>query len=160
MNPILESVAEFLRSKQLRFSVGEGGTPLVFFLAGNRLAWSCEVTANQDGTMVTFLARIPVRVPEARRAACAEQVTRLNFGRRQGAFHLDARDGELLFCISNLLPAPEVPDPVVEALLGLTYAAMEQEAFRLLRLAWGSPPPPATPEGPRPPAQGNRLELN
>jgi hypothetical protein len=45
-------------------------------------------------------------------------LARLNYGKRQGAFHLDLRDGEILFCISCVLTAGIASEETLDSLFG------------------------------------------
>ena len=91
----------------------------------------------KDGTIITLLSRVAVKVPPAKRGACAKLVARLNYGKRQGAFHLDFRDGEVLFCISSSLTAGIAPEETLDSLFGTTFSAMNDYAPKIFKLVYG-----------------------
>jgi len=52
--------------------------------------------AVDDGPLTVFICvRIPIVMPEPRRAEAAEAINRANFGMRLGRFELDYRDGDV-----------------------------------------------------------------
>jgi len=137
MNSILQATTDFLKSKKFQPAFTEDGNTLVLRCTGEHVFWTTEVDTSEDGSIITLLARVPARVPPAKRPACAKLLARINYGRRHGAFHLDARDGEVLFCISNVLSAGIAPEETLETLFGATYSAMEDTALEILKLAYG-----------------------
>ncbi len=136
MNSILQETSDFLKSKKLQPAFTEEGNSLVLRCTGEHLFWTTEVDTSEDASIITLLARVPVKVPLAKRPACAKLLARLNYGRRHGAFHLDVRDGEVLFCISNVLNAGMAPEENLETLFGATYSAMDDTALEILKLIY------------------------
>jgi hypothetical protein len=100
------------------------------------------VDTSKDGTIITLLTRVPAKVPPAKRGVCAKLLARLNYGKRQGAFHLDLHDGEVLFCISNTLTASIAPEEMLDSLFGTTFSAMNEHAPEILKLVYGRAPAP------------------
>jgi hypothetical protein len=137
MNPLLQTVAELLKSKQFRFSITDDGRELCFGCTGENLVWSTLVNTDEEASLVTFLSRLPVRIPPAARAACASLLARLNYGRRCGAFHMDLNDGDVLFCISHIVAGQEITAAVMDGLMGMTYGAMDGGATEVLKLVYG-----------------------
>ena len=137
MNPILQTVADFLKSKQFHYGIMDDGEALCLPCTGEKLVWSTLVTTDEEASLVTLLSRIPVRVPAATRGACATLLARLNYGRRCGAFHMDFSDGEVLFCLTHIVAGQEVTVAVMDALMGTTYGAMDGGATEVLNLVYG-----------------------
>jgi len=139
MNSILQATADLLKARKFSPAFPEDGNTLVVRCSGEHLFWTTEVDTSDDATIITLLTRLPVKVPPAKRAACAKLLARLNFGKRQGAFHLDLRDGEVLYCISNVLTAGIAPEETLDALFGTTFSAMNQGAPEIIKLVYGRP---------------------
>lgn len=137
MNPTIQSVADLLKAKEFRHGITDDGEALCFGWMGEKLSWSTLVSSNEEESVVTFLSRVPVIVPAAKRGACAKLLARLNYGRRCGAFHMDLNDGEVLFCISRIVANQEITEAVVDALMGMTYGAMDDRAPEVLKLVYG-----------------------
>ncbi len=136
MNSILQETSDFLKSKKLQPAFTEEGNTLVLRCTGEHLFWTTEVDTSEDGSIITLLARVPAKVPPVKRPACAKLLARLNYGRRHGAFHLDLRDGEALFCISNVLSSEITPEETLETLFGAAYSAMDDTALEILKLIY------------------------
>lgn len=140
MNTILQATADLLTSRKLRPAFTEDGNILLVRCCGEDLFWTTAVDTSSDATIVTLLSRVPVKVPPARRGACARLLARLNFGNRQGAFHLDLRDGEVLFCISSNLTAGIASEETLDSLFCSTFAAMNSHAPEIFKLVYGRAP--------------------
>jgi len=137
MNTILQATADLLKSKKFQPAFTEDGDTLVVRCQSEQLFWTTEVDTCKDGTIITLLTRVPVKIPPAQRGACAKLVARLNYGKRQGAFHLDLRDGEVLFCISSSLTAGIAPEETLDSLFGTTFSAMNEHAPEIFKLVYG-----------------------
>src|SRR5512137_1010013 len=137
MNAILQATADLLKSKKFQPTFTEDGDILLVRCCGESLFWTTTVDTDKDGTIVTLLSRVAVKVPPAKRGACAKLLARFNYGKRQGAFHLDLRDGEVLFCISNVLTAGIVPEETLDSLFGTTFSAMNEHAPEIFKLVYG-----------------------
>ena len=137
MNSILQATADLLKSRKFQPAFTEDGDILLVRCCGEQLFWTTAVDASKDSTIVTLLSRVPVKVPPAKRGACAKLLARMNYGKRQGAFHLDLRDGEVLFCISNTLTAGIAPEETLDSLFGTTFSAMNEHAPEVFKLVYG-----------------------
>jgi len=142
MNSILQATSDLLKSRKFQPALTEDGDTLLVRCCGEQLFWTTAVDSCKDGTIITLISRVPVKVPPAKRGACAKLLARLNYGKRQGAFHLDLRDGEVLFCISNVLTAGIAPEDTLDALFGTTFSAMNEHAPEIIKLVFGRAPAP------------------
>ena len=142
MNSILQATAELLKSRKFQPAFTEDGDTLLVRCCGEQLFWTTAVDTSKDATIITLLSRVSVKVPPAKRGACAKLLARLNYGKRQGAFHLDLRDGEVLFCISNVLSAGIAPEETLDSLFGTTFSAMNEHAPEIIKLVYGRAPVP------------------
>ena len=70
----------------LRLSFTDGDTGL---------SWTCVAYAYDDEDLLVFFSVAPDDVPEDRRAAVAEYLTRANYGLPLGNFEMDWSDGEV-----------------------------------------------------------------
>ncbi len=142
MNSVLQATSDLLISRKMQPAFTEDGNMLFVNCSGEQHFWTTIVDTSDDNTIITLLSRVPVKVPAAKRAACAKLVARFNYGKRHGAFHLDFRDGEVLFCISNVLTAGIAPEETLDALFGATYCAMNEHAPEVFKLVYGRGPVP------------------
>ena len=151
MNSILQATSDLLKSRKFHPAFTEDGETLLVRCAGEQLFWTTAVDTSKDATIITLLSRVPVKVPPAKRAACAKLLARFNYGKRHGAFHIDLRDGEVLFCISNVLTAGIAPEETLDSLFGTTFSAMNEHASEIFKLVYGrNPAPDSEPAAPTP----------
>jgi hypothetical protein len=137
MNSILEAAAEFLRSEELRYGVADDGQTLFVGFTGANFYWNAAISTDSCGNVLSVISRFPLIVPASRRPACCSLLACLNYGRRLGSFHLDLRDGEILFCISSIIGECAPGSATLRALIGTTFAAMEEGGARILELLCG-----------------------
>jgi hypothetical protein len=138
MNSILQAAADLLKSRDLQPAFTEDGDLLIVRCGGEHLSWTTSIDTCKNGSVVTLLSRVAVIVPPAKRGACAKLLARLNYGKRLGAFHLDLRDGEVLYCISNVITADILPEETLDTLMRLTFAAMNERAPEVFSLVYGN----------------------
>lgn len=138
MNSVIQKTADFLKSHKFEPATTEDGTALFVRCTGQRLNWTTTVDTNNDETIVSLLSKIPVKVPLARRGDCAKLIARLNYGKRLGAFHLDFRDGEVIYCISGTLTPGIGTEDIIDTLLGSTFNVMDKMAPEILKLIFKS----------------------
>ncbi len=140
MNTILQATADLLKTRKFQPAFTEDGEMLLVRCCGEHLFWTTAVDTSKDGTIITLLSRVPVKVPPAKRGAGAKLLARLNYGKRQGALQLDLRDGEVLFCISNTLTAGIAPEETIDSLFGATFSAMNEHGPEIFKLVYGRAP--------------------
>ena len=141
MNTILQAAADFLKSKKFQPAFTEDGEILIVRCSGKHLFWTTVVDTSGDGIIVTLLSRVAVKVPPAKRAACARLLARTNYGKRLGAFHLDLNDGEVLYCVSATFSAGIFDQETFDRLFGTTFSAMDENAPQIHKLVYGTPQP-------------------
>jgi hypothetical protein len=155
MNSILQATADLLKSRKFQPAFTEDGEILLVRCCGEHLFWTTVVDTSKDGTIVTLLSRVAVKVPAAKRGACAKLLARFNYGKRQGTFHLDLSDGEVLYCISSNFTAGIAAEETLDTLFGATFSAMNEHAPDICKLVYVRTPALDS-EPARPPAKRDR----
>lgn len=130
----LQSLADFLKSKKFHYALTEDGEAVVAVVVGDLWRWTIRCTVDQEATILTLVSYLPANIPEAQRGACARLIARLNYGKRLGAFHLDQKDGEVTYCISNILDSEPVPEEVLDRMLWTSYSMVNEHTSEVLRL--------------------------
>jgi hypothetical protein len=82
--------------------------------------------------------RPPSGAPAAAVPSDPNQLARLNQGRRQGAFHLDLKDGAVTVLRLKPCCGEAIPNEVLEGLLGFTFTVMEEHASKIFKLIYSS----------------------
>jgi hypothetical protein len=96
MNKILTSLIGFLEAQSIGYDADKEAQRVRLGIEGANLRWRCLACEDDSGRFV-FVSLIPIKVPEARRPACAELLCRINARVGPGHFDLDFNDGELAF---------------------------------------------------------------
>ncbi len=107
---------------------------------GSWLLWA-EVQEAEDWRAVTVFSLAPVVVPEARRLAVCELLTRINDGRRFGTFDMDMADGQVL-CKTGLNMADgAMTKKMFEGILYMNLSLMNDMLAALMAVAFGGADP-------------------
>ncbi|MCU0512846.1 MAG: YbjN domain-containing protein [Anaerolineae bacterium] len=94
---IFDAVVEFFEADDWKFQWLEGMTVLSMGFAGKNGKWVCYAQAREPQQQFVFYSVLPVNVPEAKRPALAEFITRANYGMIIGNFEMDFEDGEIRY---------------------------------------------------------------
>lgn len=111
MPSLLDTLEAFFIHEDWEYQRLERREVLRLGFTGDHGHWSCFAQAREDQRQVVFYSICPLRVPEAKRTAMAEFLTRANYGLIVGNFELDFDDGEVRYKTSldvedaELLPA-------------------------------------------------------
>ncbi|AFZ10969.1 protein of unknown function DUF1790 (plasmid) [Oscillatoria nigro-viridis PCC 7112] len=94
---ILSALIEFFASDDWPFVKIDGEPVLRALFAGKNGKWTCYAKARTEKTQFVFYSICPVSVPESKRLAIAEFITRANYGTIIGNFELDFATGEIRY---------------------------------------------------------------
>ncbi len=86
----------FAENEWLASRLGEEPVLQLAFQGSNG-RWLCFAQAREEMRQVVFYSVAPVQVPEDKRMAVAEFITRANYGLILGNFEMDFGDGELRY---------------------------------------------------------------
>jgi hypothetical protein len=124
-NSLLENVKKVFVESGWGFSSLEGTPALLSELSGPLGTWPLCVQVVEEADLVIFYSICPVKVPEARRFAVAELLTRANYGSSLGSFEMDLDDGEVRCKVVHLVAADGLDADVVERLIRVNGRVME-----------------------------------
>lgn len=152
--PLLTVVREALAGREVEHTVDEGedGAPasISFSLRGEHTAYDFLATVDEALDLVVCCARIPSRVPDTRRGAVCELLTRINYALRIGNFEMDLRDGELLFRTAIDVEGGTLTTAMVDSLVGTGFFTADRYFPAIMRVVYGGASPEealAEPEG-------------
>lgn len=98
MSAMLDLAEKYFISCAWRHSRVDGRRDLIELVFDNpRAKWKSYAKINGDDRAFLFYSVCAVDVPEERRPAVAELITRINFGLVSGNFEMDWADGEVRF---------------------------------------------------------------
>ena len=100
---VLDQVVEFLKQANMVHFARPGDSAIETGFRGENNSFRIRIVVDDRPLTVVICVRIPIVIPEARRAEAAEAINRANFGLRLGRFEMDYRDGDLNFVATILL---------------------------------------------------------
>jgi len=121
---------------------------------GNHVQWDFSLYARQTDPCMFLLgvnSFIPNKTPEARRQACIELLTRINFELSLGCFELNLADGEIRFRTSAMVPGADITPGIVEQLLRSNLHIVDERYPQIMAVLYAG----ATPM--KPPANVNLM---
>ena len=88
-----------------------------------------------------ILSRFPIDCPEPKRQACAELLTRINFGMALGCFEMDFEDGMMFF--KTTIPYDEEPPKPeqLDNLLSLNMSTMDRYLPAIMQVIYAGVTP-------------------
>jgi hypothetical protein len=110
--------------------------------AGENGRFNCLARVREEQSQFLFYSTCPVNVPEDKRAAMAEFITRANYGLILGNFEMDYRDGEVRFKTSIDVEGGELTDGMLRNLTYANVLTMDRYLPGMMTLLYGD----ATPE--------------
>ena len=95
--PVFSAMVDFFEDDNWPYTVVEGETVLSLHFVGQNGHWICYAQAREEQQQFVFYSVCPMAMPDFKRAAVAEFVTRANYGMIIGNFELDYNDGEVRY---------------------------------------------------------------
>jgi hypothetical protein len=141
MNQLFEQFTAFFEKRGWAFQQYGDKPVLHTHFVGQQGQWQGVAVAREEDDAIAFLSIFPSRVPVARRAACAELLTRLNYRLRHGSFQMDLDDGEIQFATSLMLPTKEATAEQVEHLVMINVCTMDDRYDTLMKVVHGGMAP-------------------
>jgi hypothetical protein len=124
MNAATERMTEVLRARGWKFKVEENSDLISTGYKGDNGQWRIRTGGLRD-IAVIILSCFPVNCPAAKRTACAELFTRINFGLTAVCFEMDFADGEII-CKTSVPYEQELPPvELLAKLFSLNLSVMD-----------------------------------
>ncbi|NJN81726.1 MAG: YbjN domain-containing protein [Caldilineaceae bacterium] len=93
--PIRDAFLRFLEESQWSYTQTDDPGLLQMIYFADTASWICYARFREAYGQLVFYSLCPLSVPEPRRPAVAEFITRANYGVMLGAFEMDFEDGEV-----------------------------------------------------------------
>ena len=137
MGRLLDTVVEYLDDEGFEYDVeSEERVDLSFTTSnGVLVTW---FSLDDEDQVVLFVTRCPVFVPQERREAAMEFLTRANFGLRLGHFEFDLDDGEVRYKTSIDVEGDELSTALLRRMVRPNLATMDRYLPGLLRVVYGA----------------------
>jgi hypothetical protein len=138
-----ESVESFLQTDHWYPDAIEGLTAFAARYVGDNGEYRVIVHVNVELAQVYIYVVSPDAVPEARRSAVCEFITRANYGLRIGNFELDFRDGEVRYKSSLDFEGAELTNALLRNLMYPAVQTVDRYQPGLQRVAFEDAHPDA-----------------
>lgn len=125
MGAILDAVASYLDGEGWSFTRLPEQSILRFEMGARHGEWVCYARTWEEDAQLVIYSAWPEDVPEDRRLAMAEFLTRANFGLVIGNFELDLDDGELHFKTSIDVEGDRISAALIRQLIDANVAAFD-----------------------------------
>lgn len=110
---------------------------------GNNGRWLCFAQAREDMRQVVFYSVAPVQIPDDKRAAVAEFITRANYGLILGNFEMDFEDGELRYKTSLDIEGADLAPALLQPITFVNVSTMDRYLPGVMSVVYGGQAPAA-----------------
>ncbi|MEH2097465.1 YbjN domain-containing protein [Nostoc sp.] len=123
---ILEEILKFFTEDDWNFTKLQGESILQLPFQGINGRWNCYAKAREENKQFVFYSLCPITVPENRKQAVAEFLTRANYGLMIGNFELDFSDGEIRYKTSIDIVGDRLSFALIENLVYTNVTMMDE----------------------------------
>jgi len=140
---LFRSICEFLDADGIKYRIRDNETAAEIGFSGETAVLSAVIAVRVSPLVVGVFVRIPLMVPENRRVAMAETVSRANFGLMIGAFDLDMSTGFMGFRAAMPVGDAPVTHDQFRALIHAAFWTADRYHRAFCRLLFGDDLSPA-----------------
>ncbi len=139
---VFEAMVQFFRDDEWNFQQLEDKPIIRLGFSGNNGNWTCYGRARDKQEQFLFYSIMETKVPEDKRLAVAEFITRANYGMIIGNFEMDFSDGEVRYKTSIDVEGGELTPKMFRNLVYPNVRMMDRYLPGIMRVIYGG----ATPE--------------
>lgn len=138
---IFNALIEFFEEDDWHFQWVEGTPVLSMGFAGRNGKWVCYAQAREQQQQFVFYSVLPVNVPEERRPAVAEFITRANYGMIIGNFEMDFDDGEVRYKTSIDVEGASLIPPLIRQMVYANVLITDRYLPGMMSVIYGGKTP-------------------
>ncbi|MBI5242512.1 MAG: YbjN domain-containing protein [Elusimicrobia bacterium] len=138
---LLSAVELWLKSEDWRFVPIDGESAFRMDVQGKSGIWTCFARTDEDREIFMFHSVLPNRVPEGRRPAAAEFLTRANYGMLIGNFEMDYGDGEVRFKTSLCIADGTLTPGMICKIVSYNLSTLDRYLGGLNKVVYGDADP-------------------
>lgn len=124
--PITDAMVRFFSEDGWAFYRNEGEPILQMGFKGKSGNWTCYAHSLDDSRRFIFLSVMESSVPEDRRLAIAEFLTRANYALFLGSFELDFSDGEVRYKTAMAVEDGELTQEMIKTMVYTNVMSMDR----------------------------------
>jgi hypothetical protein len=143
---LIETLTRFFADNEWPVTPLADESVLQLAFQGTHGRWLCFAQAREDMSQVVFYSVAPVQIPEEKRLAVSEFITRANYGLILGNFELDFADGELRYKTSLDTDGTLLTDQLLQPITFANVSTMDRYLPGLMAVLYGNVPPAAAVE--------------
>jgi hypothetical protein len=140
-NTLLEQVKTFLEEDGWNYAEAATGTALTIPFKGDSGSWLCYAETKEEAQQFVFYSILPYTVPESKRLAVSEFITRANYGVVIGNFELDLEGGELSYKTSIDVEGGALAPTMIKNMIYLNVLMMDRYLPGLNKVVYGDADP-------------------
>jgi hypothetical protein len=125
MAEAMDKVLELFRAREWNFELDEKNKLVRSGINGDNGQWKIILSPSDENEVCLMLSIFPQRCPKHRRAACAELLTRINFGMLVGGFEMDFEDGQINFKTPHPFPKGQLDADLLKRVVGFNLDCMD-----------------------------------
>jgi hypothetical protein len=131
---ILEEIIDFFEQEEWNFVKIQDKSALRLSFQGENGQWDCLALANEESREFVFYSLFPLMIPENKRMAIAELITRINYGISLGNFELDFVKGKVNYKTSLNVKNDYLTDDLIQNLVYTNLSMMDKYLPILVRV--------------------------
>jgi hypothetical protein len=134
---IFAEMVNFFQEDEWPFYQVEGQPVLQIAFQGDNGKWTCFARAREQQQQMVFYSIFPVNIPENKRLAVAEFITRANYGMVIGNFELDFTDGEIRYKTSIDVEGDNLTFALIKRLVYANVTMMDEYLPGIMSVIYG-----------------------
>jgi hypothetical protein len=141
MKDILEALEQFFEDDAWPINRMEGKPAVQMMFRGEHGEWMCYAHAREKDRQFFFYSVSPIKVPDDKRLAMAEFITRANYGLLVGNFEMDFSDGEVRYKTGFDVEKTELTNDLIRPAVYANVASMDKYLPGLIRVIYAEATP-------------------
>ena len=139
----LKQVAKYYKEDmELNFALEEENNRIRFYMDTEAMKEVRFMAYKENPHTMLFLTYLPMKVPEDKRVAVAEYLTRANYGLHVGNFEMDMEDGEVRYKTTGCADENTMPGlDVIRRLTYVGFSMFDRYVPSLLSILYGGKTP-------------------
>jgi hypothetical protein len=125
-NPLVKALLDFLQTENWTIDEVEDTSGLSTSYQGQNGAWLCQIEAQVATQQILFYSICPITIPEPKRSAAAEFITRVNYELVIGNFEMSFDSGQVRYRTSLSLEGMPLSDRLLKPLVYANVLTMDQ----------------------------------
>jgi hypothetical protein len=138
---IFDTLTQFFQQEAWAYAQLETQPALQMRFQGKNGRWECYAQAREEQAQCVFYSVSPNNVPEDKRPAVAEFLTRANYGLIVGNFEMDWNDGEIRYKTSLDVEGDRLTPALVKQMVYANVLLMDQYLPGLMAVLYGHATP-------------------